>query len=173
MSPKKISVCSDEIVQDHLGDSFKRWTLAVDHTYNTNCELYPLLMFGFLNYEGQYLPIGMVISSHEDADAQSFMLRYDYSLFSNNSAPFYQYTVVSSVNPINSAPFYQYTVAPNLASWQIDNSSHFYRFVKDKARFPPYACMADAALSTSHALQLVFPNTIRLVCFWHVGRNVR
>ena len=51
--------------------------------------------------------------------------------------------------------------------------SHLFRWLKDFAEYPPYACMADAALSTSNALKEIFPDCVRLVCYWHVGKQLR
>ena len=41
------------------------------------------------------------------------------------------------------------------------------------AQYPPYACMADAAMATTNALKRVFPDCMRLVCYWHVQRKLR
>lgn len=69
----------------------------------------------------------------------------------------------SSCSGNNSAPF---IVRYN--KW-----APFSRFVKEHARYPPYAVMADAAAATTKSLRSVFPETKRLTCHWHVGRKWR
>ena len=68
-------ISSQEIVASLLRRSPERWLLSVDHTYQTNVEKFPLLMFGRTTEEGHYLPLGAVISSHEDTESQAFMFR--------------------------------------------------------------------------------------------------
>ena len=59
-------ISSKEIVASLLRRSPERWLIAVDHTYQTNVEKFPLLMFGRTTVERHYLPLGaMKIQSHK------------------------------------------------------------------------------------------------------------
>ena len=53
------------------------------------------------------------------------------------------------------------------------NSKFVLEWIRDNCSVPPVAVIADGAAAFTAALREIFPDTLRLMCFFHVMKNVK